>query len=91
MTTDTKRHLRILLGFLLKKLCNKFGADEIVRLVPGNDEQTHKRLRKIRKEMSRAKRNRDGKKKNKGGSGEGDSDDDDDNDVDDGLEKKSVT
>jgi ribosomal RNA-processing protein 12 len=87
MTTDTKRHLRILLGFLLKKLCNKFGADEIVKLVPGNDEQTHKRLRKIRKEMSRAKRNRDGKKKGERGAA-GDSDEED---LDAGLEKKSVT
>jgi ribosomal RNA-processing protein 12 len=89
MTPDTKRHLRILLGFLLKKLCYKFGGDEIVRLVPGNDEQTHKRLRKIRKEMSRAKRNREGKRKGeRGGGGDADSDDED---LDAGLEKKSAT
>ncbi|XP_055612832.1 RRP12-like protein [Uranotaenia lowii] len=91
MVADTKRHCRLIVGYTLTRLCKRFGADEIVKLVPGNDETTHKRLKKIRKDLARAKRNKleDSKKKRKG------ADSDDDDDVDDELaghlEKKSLT
>ncbi|XP_053692986.1 RRP12-like protein [Sabethes cyaneus] len=93
MVPDTKRHCRLLVGYTLKRLCKRFGAEEIVKLVPGNDEVTHKRLKKIRKELARAKRNKleDAKKQRRGG-GAGDVDDDDEEDDLAGpLEKKSLT
>lgn len=55
MKPDTKRFYRQKLGFIYKRLCKRFNPDEIVRLVPGNDEITHKKLKNIRKALSRAK------------------------------------
>lgn len=56
MRPDTKRFFRKQLGFIYKRLCKRFTPDEIVKLVPGNDEITHKKLKNIRKALSRAKR-----------------------------------
>ncbi|CRL05121.1 CLUMA_CG017972, isoform A [Clunio marinus] len=88
MVHDTRRHCRLILSFLMKKLCKKFTPEEIIKLVPGSDEALHKKLRNIKKEINRAKRNRveNSKKKSKGGEGEDDSDDEFMN-----LEKKSMT
>lgn len=84
MVVDTRRHCRLILSYLLKKLCKKFTPEEIIKLVPGSDEVLHKKLRNIKKEMNRTKRNRlEGSKKK---SKEDDSDDDFIN-----LEKKSMT
>ncbi|XP_038118089.1 RRP12-like protein [Culex quinquefasciatus] len=94
MNADTKRHCRQLVGYTLKRLCKRFGAEEIIKLVPGNDEVTHKRLKKIRKEMARARRNKleDQKRKKKGGAGGADSDsDDEESELAGHLEKKSLT
>lgn len=91
MVPDTKRHCRLLVGYTLKRLCKRFGPEEIVKLVPGNDEVTHKRLKKIRKELARAKRNKlADQKKNKKGAVE-EEDDDEDEDLAGHLEKKSLT
>jgi ribosomal RNA-processing protein 12 len=86
MVPDTRRHCRLILSYLLKKLCKKFTAEEIIKMVPGTDEVLHKKLRNIRKEMSRAKRNRadNSKKKSK-------DDDSDDEDEFMNVEKKSMT
>lgn len=86
MVPDTKRHCRLTLGFLLKKLCKKFTAEEVIRLVPGTEEIMHKRLKRIKKEMSKAKRNRTAAK----GKSNGDDDDSDDEEFDK-LDKKSMT
>lgn len=83
MVPDTKRYCRIHIGFILKKLCKRFTAEEIIKWVPGNDEVTHKKLKNIRKEQNRAKRLKLAKQ-----SDDGDSDDED---VTSGLEKKSET
>lgn len=56
MKPDTKRFYRRQLGFIYKRLCKRFTPEEIVKLVPGNDEITHKKLKNIRKALSRAKR-----------------------------------
>uniref|UniRef100_W4VRP4 Uncharacterized protein n=1 Tax=Corethrella appendiculata TaxID=1370023 RepID=W4VRP4_9DIPT len=89
MVPDAKRHCRLLIGFLLKKLCKRFGAVEIIKLVPGNDEITHKRLRKIKKDLARSKRNKaEDLKKQKQSNGD---DDDNDDHFDVSLEKKSLT
>lgn len=80
MIPDTKRHSRLTVGYLYKKLCKKFTAEEIIKMVPGSDELTHKRLKKIRKELARSKDKSDTKEK------EDDSDDEFEN-----LEKKSIT
>lgn len=85
MVPDTKRYCRIHLGFILKKLCKRFTAEEIIKFVPGNDEITHKKLKNIRKEMNRLKR----QKLEKQNSAENDEDSNDDMDA--GLEKKSHT
>lgn len=86
MIQDTRRHCRLILSYLLKKLCKKFTPEEIIKLVPGSDEVLHKKLRNIKKETNRAKRNRlESKKKSK------DSVDDDSDDELLNLEKKSMT
>lgn len=98
MNADTKRHCRLLVGYTLKRLCKRFGPEEIIKLVPGNDEVTHKRLKKIRKEMARARRNKlEDQKRNKkkggaaaGAGGDSDSDDDE-SELAGHLEKKSLT
>lgn len=56
MVPDTRRYCRIHVGYILRKLCKRFGAEEIIKLVPGNDEITHKKLKNIRKEQNREKR-----------------------------------
>lgn len=88
MVEDTRRHCRLILAYLLKKLCKKFTAEEIIKMVPGSDEVLHKKLRNLKKEANRSKRNRleQSKKKSKG-----DADDDSDDDVLINLEKKSMT
>lgn len=84
MVPDTKRYCRIYIGFILKKLCKRFTAEEIIKFVPGNDEVTHKKLKNIRKEQNRAKRLKLAKQN-------GNEDSDDDDDITSGLEKKSYT
>lgn len=88
MVQDTRRHCRLILAYLLKKLCKKFTAEEIIKMVPGSDEILHKKLRNIKKEMNRTKRNRleQSKRKSKGGA-----DEDSDDDELMNLEKKSMT
>lgn len=56
MKPDTKRFYRKQLGFTYKRLCKRFTPEEIVKLVPGNDEITHKKLKNIRKELARSQR-----------------------------------
>lgn len=84
MAKDTKRYCRIQIGYLLKKLCKRFTADELIKFVPGDDEVTHRRLKKIRKQMRRESRQQLNQK-----------DKNDDEESEDefvaGLEKKSVT
>lgn len=83
MVPDTKRYCRIHLGYILRKLCKKFTAEEIIKLVPGNDEVTHKKLKNIRKEQSREKRQKLAK------STDDNSDDDENDNLTNGLSKKS--
>lgn len=83
MVPDTKRYCRIHVGFVLRKLCKRFTAEEIVKCVPGNDEVTHKKLKNIRKELARTKRQKVAEK--------GSADSDDEIDPTGGLEKKSFT
>lgn len=82
MVPDTKRYCRLQIGFIWKRLCKRYTAEEIVKLVPGNDEVTHKKLKNIRKELSRLKRQKAANEKN----GSDDDDDDESN-----LQKKSYT
>lgn len=56
MKADTKRFYRKQLGFTYRRLCKRFTSQEIVKLVPGNDELTHKKLKNIRKALSRSKK-----------------------------------
>lgn len=69
MKPDTKRFYRKPLGFTYTRLCKRFTSEEIVKLVPGNDEITHKRLKNIRKALARSQRQ-------KAANDAGDSDDD---------------
>lgn len=80
MTDNSKKYCREKFALLLEKLCKRFTAEEIIKLVPGNDEKTHKRLKNIRKEMNRKKKQRLEKET-----------DEDDDEMDTGLEKKSPT
>lgn len=86
MAKDTKRYCRIQIGYLLKKLCKRFTAEELIKFVPGDDEVTHRRLKKIRKQMRRDTRKKLNEEKDKNGD-----DDDSDDEFIAGLEKKSVT
>lgn len=88
MAVDTRRHCRLIFAYLLKKLCKKFTAEEIIKLVPGSDEVLHKKLRNIKKEANRSKRNRleNTRNKSKGGA-----DDDSDDDELMNLDKRSMT
>lgn len=86
MIEDTRRHCRLILSYLLKKLCKKFSPEEIIKLVPGSDETLHKKLRNIKKEMNRSKRNRLENSKKKSNTIDDDSDEELLN-----LEKKSMT
>lgn len=81
MVPDTKRFCRLPYGHLLKKLCQYYSVQEITRLVPGNDLVTHKRLKKIRKELNKAK--------NQPKSGNKDSPEDDEMEIDQKL--KTIT
>lgn len=56
MVPDTKRVCRIHIGYIYRRLCKRFTPEEIIKLVPGNDEVTHKKLKNIRKELGRLKR-----------------------------------
>ncbi|XP_065366328.1 RRP12-like protein [Calliphora vicina] len=86
MVKDTKRFCRIQIGYLLKKLCKRFTAEELIRFVPGDDEVTHRRLKKIRKQLRRDNR----KKQSEDNAKDSDEEGSDDEFVP-GLEKKSVT
>lgn len=87
MVKDTKRYCRIQIGYLLKKLCKRFTAEELIKFVPGDDEVTHRRLRKIRKQLRRDNR----KKQTEEATGKDSDDDASDDEFVAGLEKKSVT
>lgn len=86
MAKDTKRYCRIQIGYLLKKLCKRFTAEELIRFVPGDDEVTHRRLKKIRKQLRR-----DNRKKQSEDNAKDSDDDGSDEEFVPGLEKKSVT
>lgn len=86
MVPDTKRYCRLNIGYVWKRLCKRFTAEEIIKLVPGNDEATHKKLKNIRKELSRLKRQKQDKMEQDGSDEDGDDGDDDDD-----LKKKSYT
>lgn len=87
MVKDTKRYCRIQIGYLLKKLCKRFTAEELIKFVPGDDEVTHRRLRKIRKQLRRDNR----KKQTEEAAGKNSDDDASEDEFVAGLEKKSVT
>lgn len=78
MAPDTKRFSRMHVGYLYRRLCKRFTAEEITKLVPGNDEITHKKLKNIRKELSRLKRQKAAEAKASSG------DDSDDDGLDEG-------
>ncbi|EDX01601.1 RRP12-like protein [Drosophila yakuba] len=82
MTKDTKRYCRIQIGYFLKKLCKRFTTEELARFVPGDDEVTHRRLKKIRKQMRRDTRKKQSEE------AQADSSDDE---LVGGLEQKSYT
>lgn len=75
MKPDTKRFYRKQLGFVYTRLCKRFTSEEVVKLVPGNDEVTHRRLKNIRKALARAKR----QKATKGSDSDDDGIDEDEN------------
>lgn len=77
MRPDTKRVNRKQLKFTYVRLCKRFTSEEIVKLVPGNDETTHKVLKNIRKALARSKRQ---KAEQKGDLDDGEVDDEDEND-----------
>lgn len=83
MVPDTKRFCRQQIGYVWKRLCKRYTAEEIIKLVPGNDEATHKKLKNIRKELSRLKRQKLANQK--------DGSDDEDDEEGDDLKKKSYT
>lgn len=72
MKPDTKRFYRKQLGFTYKRLCKRFTPEEIVKLVPGNDEITHKKLKNIRKALARSLRRKDADKSDSDDDGIGD-------------------
>lgn len=72
MKPDTKRFYRKQLGFTYKRLCKRFTPEEIVKLVPGNDEITHKKLKNIRKALARSLRRKDTDKSDSDDDGIGD-------------------
>ncbi|XP_005182344.2 RRP12-like protein [Musca domestica] len=86
MVKDTKRYCRIQIGYLLKKLCKRFTAEDLIKFVPGDDEVTHRRLRKIRKQLRR-----DNRKKQSEEAGKDSDDEASEEEFVSGLEKKSVT
>jgi ribosomal RNA-processing protein 12 len=86
MVDDCRRHSRQVVAYLMKKLCKRFTIEEVIKLVPGTDEVLHKRLKAIRKQMSKAKRNQLEQMKNKKKSVEDSEEDELFN-----IEKKSMT
>lgn len=74
---DPKRFCRMNVGYLYRRLCKRFTAEEIIKLVPGDDEITHKKLKNIRKELARLKRQKAANAKSSSGE---ESDDDNAND-----------
>lgn len=74
MKPDTKRFYRKQLGFTYKRLCKRFTPEEIVKLVPGNDEITHKKLKNIRKALARSLRRKEIDKSDSDDDGIGDED-----------------
>ncbi|KAL7025273.1 hypothetical protein ACKWTF_013427 [Chironomus riparius] len=87
MHEDCRRHSRQVLGYLLKKLCKRFTAEEVIKLVPGQCESIHKKLKVIRKQMAKARRNQLDQMRNKSKKNQ----DDDSDDEFLNLEKKSMT
>lgn len=87
MMPDTKKHCRIQIGYLFKKLCKRFTATELIKFVPGNDELTHRRLKKVQKLLRREARN----KSDQNDQNEDDDDADSEDGFVEGLEKKSMT
>lgn len=87
MVKDTRRYCRLIVKYLLNKLCKKFTPEEVIKLVPGSDEELHKQLREIKKKINRSKRNRLESLKKKSANG---ADDDSDDDMLN-LDKKSMT
>ncbi|EDW82837.1 uncharacterized protein Dwil_GK24935 [Drosophila willistoni] len=87
MTKDTKRYCRIQIGYFLKKLCKRFTTEELARYVPGDDEVTHRRLKKIRKQMRRDTR----KKQSEDAAAAAAGDSSDEEGGANGLEQKSYT
>ncbi|XP_031623691.1 RRP12-like protein [Contarinia nasturtii] len=81
MKPDTKRFYRKQLGFTYKRLCKRFTSEEIVKLVPGNDEITHKKLKNIRKAISRSKRQKIAEKDGSDDDGLGDEAENDPDDI----------
>lgn len=81
MVPDTRRYCRKDIKIILEKLCRRFTAEEVIKLVPGDDEMTHKKLKNIRKSQNRAKRT-------KAANAEEESDDEE---MGVGLEKQSYT
>lgn len=81
MVPDTRRVCRIHIGYIHRRLCKRFTAEEIIKLVPGNDEITHKKLKNIRKELGRLKRQKLASEK---------SEDDEDSGLE-GYEKHPIT
>lgn len=82
MVPDTKRFLRKSVQYVLTRLCKRFTPEEIIKLVPGNDEVTHKRLKNIRKELARLKRQKAAEAKTSSG---------DESDDDANVEAKTST
>lgn len=62
MKPDTKRFYRKQIGFTYKRLCKRFTPEEIVKLVPGNDEITHKKLKNIRKALAKSQKRKEADK-----------------------------
>jgi hypothetical protein len=65
MTDDCKRKFRQETKNIYQRLVRKFGTDVIIRFVPNTDIQTHVRLRAIKKESERLKRNKEKRTKDK--------------------------
>lgn len=82
MVPDTKRFLRNPIKHLLERLCKRFTPEEIIKLVPGNDEVTHKKLKNIKKELARLKRQKAAEAKTSSG---------DESDEDTNIEAKTTT
>jgi len=56
MPDDCRRHFRLKTKYLMERLVRKFSWEFVSSLVPKSDAKTHKRLRNLRKELSRKAR-----------------------------------